>query len=64
MTKTATKAPTLRACDRCDRCSAQARVRVVTKAGDLDFCKHHFEQHEAALAPVMLALIDDREFIP
>jgi hypothetical protein len=27
--------------DRCDRCGAQARVRVVFTLGDLLFCAHH-----------------------
>lgn len=58
-------APTLTAIDRCDtgRCGAQARVRVVTATGPLDFCKHHYEGNEAVLVSVALAIHDEREFI-
>lgn len=41
---------TLTAADRCDRCGAQAYVRVTLSAGELLFCAHHARQHEAALA--------------
>ncbi len=30
--------------DRCDRCSAQAFVRVVGVTGDLLFCAHHYNK--------------------
>lgn len=42
----------LKPSDRCDaQCSAQARVRVVlSNSGVLDFCVHHFGEHEVALA--------------
>ncbi len=34
--------PRLTASDRCDRCGAQAYVRVrLTKGGELLFCSHH-----------------------
>jgi hypothetical protein len=36
---------TLTAQDRCDRCGAQAKVRVEFKASDLLFCAHHARQH-------------------
>ncbi len=40
--------------DRCDRCGAQAFVRVFLPrktAGkwDLDFCQHHYRYHEPAI---------------
>lgn len=54
----------LTAFDRCDhRCGAQARVRVRLSTGSLDFCKHHYEGNEAALAGVALEIIDERHAI-
>lgn len=32
----------LDATDRCDKCSAQAYVKVIGKSGDLLFCGHHY----------------------
>ena len=40
----------LTALDLCDRCSAQAYVRVILPAGELLFCAHHSRQHADALA--------------
>ena len=38
------------ASDRCDRCGAQAYVRVVLNAGgELLFCAHHGREHGEAL---------------
>ena len=34
----------LDATDRCDRCSAQAYVKVVGRSGDLLFCGHHYNK--------------------
>jgi hypothetical protein len=44
----------LTAMDRCDRCGAQAYVRVVlgSSGGELLFCGHHARQHEAQLRPI------------
>ncbi|MFD1213332.1 hypothetical protein ACFQ36_14925 [Arthrobacter sp. GCM10027362] len=44
----------LTAMDRCDRCGAQAYVRVVlsSSGGELLFCAHHARQHEAQLRPI------------
>ena len=59
MTQTLT-APTLSATDRCDRCAAQAYVRVVLPGGgDLLFCGHHWSRHEAALRPKAESVIDE-----
>lgn len=53
-------APVLSATDRCDRCSAQAYVKVVLSGGsDLLFCGHHWSQHEAALRPQAEAVVDE-----
>ena len=41
----------LNATDLCDRCGAQAYVRVVLPdSGELLFCAHHSRQHSEALA--------------
>ena len=46
-------APTLTAADRCDRCGAQAYVRVRLNAGgELLFCAHHGREHTPALAGI------------
>ncbi|QBJ98259.1 hypothetical protein ERC79_21660 [Rhodococcus sp. ABRD24] len=38
--------PPLTAADRCDRCSAGARVRaVLASGGELLFCQHHANEH-------------------
>lgn len=53
-------APALGATDRCDRCSAQAYVRVVLPGGsDLLFCGHHWGHHEAVLRPQAEEIIDE-----
>lgn len=42
----ATLAPELTTHDRCDRCGAQAYVRVrLMRGGELLFCAHHARQH-------------------
>jgi hypothetical protein len=59
MTTTLT-APALAATDRCDRCNAQAYVRVVLPGGsDLLFCGHHWSRHEEALRPKALEVVDE-----
>lgn len=43
----------LKAADRCDRCGAQAYIRVVLAGGgDLLFCGHHGRRHEGKLRPL------------
>ncbi len=57
-------APTaaLSALDRCDRCGAQAYVRVkLPTGGELFFCAHHGRQHEDALRQVAAAIHDETE---
>ena len=46
---TATLRPPLTRADRCDRCSAAARVRAVLPGGELLFCGHHARAHRASL---------------
>ena len=57
---TATPTP-LAAADRCDRCGAQAYVRVLLTEGELLFCAHHARKHAAALAGVAVELQDETE---
>jgi hypothetical protein len=41
--------PDLTVSDRCDRCPAQAYVRVTKGAAHLELCAHHFHRSEDAL---------------
>ncbi|WP_082581199.1 hypothetical protein [Leifsonia sp. Root227] len=52
--------------DRCDRCGAQAYVRVWINAdalSTLDMCGHHFAQHEARLVAGGAIFADYRDRI-
>ena len=51
--------PTLTAADRCDRCGAQARVRVVLATGDLLFCAHHAKAYEDKLRASAVEYLDE-----
>jgi len=52
--------PPLTAADRCDRCGAQAYVRVTMASGsELLFCAHHGRAHEAKLREVSVDYQDD-----
>ena len=50
---------TLTAADRCDRCGAQARVRVVLATGDLIFCAHHAKAYDAKLRAAAVEYVDE-----
>jgi hypothetical protein len=56
----------LRACDRCDRCSAAAYVEVHMlgtngrSSGVLLFCGHHYREHETALLSLAVHVHDER----
>lgn len=57
-------APTkpLTALDLCDRCGAQAYVRVLLpNAGELLFCAHHSREHRAAYAKVAVEIQDETQ---
>lgn len=58
---TVTPAPpaTLTHADRCDRCGAQARVRVVLTSGDLLFCAHHAKVYEDKLRDTAVEWVDE-----
>lgn len=48
--------------DRCDRCGAQAYVRVtLASGGELFFCGHHSKAHSAKLSQVALAIHDETD---
>jgi hypothetical protein len=52
--------PELTAADRCDRCGAQAYVRVVLSSGsDLLFCAHHWRDNSDALRSVAASVHDE-----
>ena len=59
---TGAMAPTkpLNATDLCDRCGAQAYVRVVLAgSAELLFCAHHSRQHAEALAKIAVEIQDE-----
>jgi hypothetical protein len=49
----------LTAADRCDRCGAQAYVRVVLPTGELLFCAHHARRHSDAFADIAVHVQDE-----
>lgn len=57
----------LNANDRCDRCSAQAYVKVKGSTGDLLFCGHHYDKimnspdSYTKMMAFMLEIIDERK---
>lgn len=66
MTTEETKVWLLDATDRCDRCQAQAYVKVIGEVGDLLFCAHHYnkvmdnaEGYKKMMA-FMVEVIDER----
>ncbi len=61
MTATLATRP-LTAADRCDRCGAQAYLRVVlTSGGELLFCAHHGREHSDALTAASATIQDESE---
>ena len=54
----------LTAADRCDRCGAQAYVRVTLASGfELLFCAHHSKEHADKLKQVALKIQDETQRI-
>ena len=54
--------PQLTAAERCDRCGAQAYVRVLLPSGgELLFCAHHGREHSAKLREVAAEIQDESE---
>lgn len=57
---TAVAPAALTAADRCDRCGAQAYLRVELASGlDLLFCAHHAREHDAKLREVAVNVTDE-----
>ena len=51
---------TLTAADRCDRCGAQAYLRVrLSSGGELLFCAHHGREHSGKLREVAADITDE-----
>ena len=58
MSATVTEA--LTTADRCDRCGAQAYLRVtLNSGGELLFCAHHGKAHSDKLSQVALTIHDE-----
>ncbi|WP_220451319.1 DUF7455 domain-containing protein [Nocardioides dongkuii] len=58
-TAVATSAP-LTAADRCDRCGAQAYLRVeLQTGGELLFCAHHAREHGDKLKEIAAHVVDE-----
>jgi hypothetical protein len=57
-------AEALTVADRCDRCGAQARVRVtLTSMLELLFCGNHYHRAQEAIEPLTLTVRDEREWV-
>lgn len=57
MTTTISADATLTPADRCDRCGAQAVVRVLLPSGgELLFCRHHAREHSERLREVAVRI--------
>ncbi len=60
MTSALASHPQLTAADRCDRCGAQAYIRVtLATGGELLFCAHHGHAHENKLRQMSVQFQDD-----
>lgn len=60
MSTTVIEDAALTAADRCDRCGAQAYMRVILASGmDLLFCAHHGKEHADKLRQVALKIQDE-----
>jgi hypothetical protein len=59
-TAVAPSAAALSAADRCDRCGAQAYLRVELRSGgELHFCAHHAREHEDKLREIAAIVHDE-----
>lgn len=59
-TAVAPSATALSAADRCDRCGAQAYLRVeLQSGGELLFCAHHAREHADKLREVAVTVVDE-----
>lgn len=54
----------MKATDRCDRCAAQAYVRLqLISGGELLFCGHHYASNVEKLLPIMAFVHDERHVL-
>jgi len=58
---TMTAVEELTSADRCDRCGAQAYLRVILQGGELLFCAHHAKAHADRLKQVALRMQDETD---
>ncbi|MEO5744175.1 MAG: hypothetical protein ABIQ53_06240 [Terracoccus sp.] len=59
---TTTLAPEMTAADRCDRCGAQAYIRVrLVSGGELFFCGHHCREFVPALRDKAVNIVDETD---
>lgn len=64
MTSALASHPPLTAADRCDRCGAQAYIRVtLSSGGELLFCAHHGRAHEDKLRELSSSFQDETELL-
>lgn len=62
MTAALAPSPALTASDRCDRCGAQAYVRVLLPTGgELLFCAHHARKYEPRLRELAAEIQDESD---
>ncbi len=60
MTTAVAPSTQLTALDRCDRCGAQAYVRVeLSRGGELLFCAHHAREHAEKLQQIAASIQDE-----
>ncbi len=57
----ATMTEPLTVADRCDRCGAQAYVRVFMPGGELLFCAHHAREHAPKFSALATHVQDESE---
>jgi hypothetical protein len=61
-TAVAPSSASLSAADRCDRCGAQAYLRVeLQSGGELLFCAHHAREHGDKLRQIAANVVDETE---
>ena len=61
-TATAQSSTPLTAVDRCDRCGAQAYLRVSLQGGgELLFCAHHAREHGDKLKEIAVTFVDETD---
>ena len=60
MTTTVAPSAPLTAIDRCDRCGAQAYLRVeLQTGGELMFCAHHAREHGDKIKEIAANVVDE-----